>query len=282
MSKIAIVTDSTGPIPKEMIGDHKILFGSQVVIFGEKIYRDGIDITPTEFYQRLESGGIHPTTSQVAVSDFVDLFTQLHNAGYEILCMIVSHKLSGTLNSITQAKKQIPQATIEVVDTLSIAMAMGFQVMAVARAIADGATLAEAKALAEGAREYTGLFITPRTLEYLHRGGRIGGATRFLGTALNIKPIIEVRDGRLEPIERVRTRKKVMRRLVELIEEKIAGRTPVRLSAVHANSPEEAQALLDMASKRLNPVDAVLTDVSPAVGVHVGPGTIGLAFMAGL
>lgn len=120
------------------------------------------------------------------------------------------------------------------------------------------------------------------TLEYLHRGGRIGGGARFLGTALNIKPILEVVDGRVEPVEKVRTRKKSLARLVDLIAERVGDQKPVRLAALHANAPEDARGLLDMAVKRLDPVEQVFTEVSPVVGAHAGPGTVGLAYMAGI
>ncbi len=123
-------------------------------------------------------------------------------------------------------------------------MAMGFHVLAAARAAADGASLAECKAIAEKAREHTGVIFAVDTLEFLHRGGRIGGAARLLGTALNMKPILEVTGGRVEAIERVRTRSKSLNRLVELVEERIAGRQPVRLATLHANSPEDAKTIL--------------------------------------
>jgi DegV family protein with EDD domain len=119
-------------------------------------------------------------------------------------------------------------------------------------------------------------------LEYLHRGGRIGGGAKFLATALNIKPVLEVRDGKIEALERVRTRKKVLSRLVEIVEEQIGGRKPVRLSALHANSPQDAQFVLDEAKKRLNPIEALISEVSPAIGTHTGPGTVGLVYMAGM
>jgi DegV family protein with EDD domain len=125
------------------------------------------------------------------------------------------------------------------------------------------------------------VFITPETLEFLHRGGRIGGGAKFLATALNIKPVLEVQDGRLEAVERVRTRKKVMRRIAELAAERIGTNQPVRISALHANSAEDARMLLEEASALLNPVESFLSEVSPAIGVHTGPGTIGLCWYAG-
>jgi DegV family protein with EDD domain len=119
-------------------------------------------------------------------------------------------------------------------------------------------------------------------LEFLHRGGRIGGGARFLGTALDIKPILEIRDGKVEAVERVRTRKKSLARVVRLIEERIGGRKPVRLATLHARSPVDARWLLDVGCAHLEPVEKIFTEVSPVVGTHAGPGTVGLAYMAGM
>jgi DegV family protein with EDD domain len=161
-------------------------------------------------------------------------------------------------------------------------MALGFQVLSAARAAQDGASMADCKALAEKAREHTGVYLTVETLEFLHRQGRIGGAQRFLGTALNLKPILAVEGGRIEPVERVRTRGKALERVVEIVAEKCAGKTPVRIATLHADSPQDAQVLLDKITPILNPVESIFAAVSPAVGANAGPGTVGLAFMAGM
>jgi DegV family protein with EDD domain len=171
---------------------------------------------------------------------------------------------------------------VTLIDSYSTAMAMGFHVLTAARAARDGASLAETIALAEKARDYTGLFFAVDTLEFLHRGGRIGGAQRFIGTALNMKPVLQLKDGRVEAIERIRTRGKALERVVELVEAQARGKSPVRLATLHANAESEAARLLEQASARLNAVESILTPVSPAVGTHTGPGTIGLAYMAGI
>ncbi len=282
MSKVAIVTDSTSTIPKHLVEKYQLTVVPQMVIWGEETQRDGVDVQPTEFYKRLAASKVSPTTSQATVISFKETYEKLHGEGYEILCVLISSKLSGTINSAVQAKELIPEAKIEVVDSLSVAMALGFQAIEAAKAAQNGASLAECKAVAEKAVGTTGLILTPETLEYLHRGGRIGGGAKFLATALNIKPVLEVRGGKIEALERVRTRKKVLLRLVEIVAEQIGGRTPVRLSALHANSPEDAQFVLDEAKKRLNPVEAFMSEVSPAIGTHTGPGTIGLVYMAGM
>jgi DegV family protein with EDD domain len=175
-----------------------------------------------------------------------------------------------------------PDARIEIVDSESVAMALGFQVLTVARAAQEGASLEECKALAIQSIPHTGVVFALDTLEYLHRGGRIGGGARFLGTALNLKPILEIRDGRVEAADRVRTRKKSLNRVLDLVEEQIGGRSPVRIASLHANAEEEARMLLEEAVARFDPVETYFTEVSPVVGTHAGPGTLGIAYMAGM
>jgi DegV family protein with EDD domain len=171
---------------------------------------------------------------------------------------------------------------VHIVDSQSVAMALGFQVIAVARAIEQGANLKEASRLSEKLHEYTGLFFAVDTLEFLHRGGRIGGAQRFIGSALNLKPILAVQDGRVEGIERIRTKNKAHDRILELTIENVGQRSPVHIATLHANAAEDAKALLTRAEQALHPVESVFTEVSPTVGTHAGPGTVGLAFMAGI
>jgi DegV family protein with EDD domain len=282
MSDIAIVTDSTAYIPEDLINKYGLHVVPQVLIWGEKTYEDGVDILPDEFYQRLATASVMPSTSQATPATFLKLFNELVPQGRQILAILISEKLSGTIASAIQARDQFPDATIEIVDSTTTAMALGYQVLTVARAAQNGASLAECKALAEEARQHTGVVFAVDTLEFLHRGGRIGGASRFLGTALNIKPLLEVVNGRVEAIERVRTRKKRIQRLLELAEERIAGRRPLRLATLHANAQDEARELLEQANARFGAEEILLTEVSPVIGTHAGPGTVGLAYMAGM
>ena len=284
MSKIAVVTDSTTYMPPELVKKHNISVAPQVLIWGDQTYKDGVDIESSEFFTRLKTAKVMPTTSQVAVISFQEIFQNLVEQGYEVLALLVSSKLSGTVQSAMQARDLMSAARdkVNVVDSQSVAMALGFQVLAVARALEDGASLKDAIALAEKSYQYTGVFFAVDTLEFLHRGGRIGSAQRFLGTMLNMKPILAIQDGRVEGIERIRTKNKAHDRVLELTIEKVAGRTPVRLATLHANAAEDAKALLTRAEQALHPVESLFTEVSPTVGTHAGPGTVGLAFMSGM
>lgn len=283
MSKIALVTDSTCSIPKDLVEKYEIIVAPQILIWGKESFEDGVDITPSEFYKRLANASVMPSTSQVTVSKFLEIYQRLLDQDHQILTILISSKLSGTVNSAIQAKSMLPaEAPIEIIDSNSTAMAMGFHLLTVARAIKQGATLPECVELAQKALLQTGVFFAVDTLEFLHRGGRIGGAKRFLGTALNIKPILELRDGRVEAAEQVRTRKKSLSRIVELVVKQINGRTPVRLASLHANSPEDAQIVLKEASEKLNPIETYFSEVSPVIGANAGPGVVGLVYMAGM
>jgi DegV family protein with EDD domain len=220
-----------------------------------------------------------PSTSQVSPAEFETAFRELRAQGYDILVITISNLLSGTMASAIQAKAALDGQPIELVDSDTTAMAMGFQVLAAAKAAVKGASLAECKAIAEAARPRTGVIITVETLEFLHRGGRIGSAQKFLATALNIKPIIEVTGGKLEGIEKVRTRRKAMTRLVELVGERTGGKKPVRIAVLHANSHEDAEATLELAKSTYQVTEGAVTDVSPVIGTHVGPGTVGICWM---
>lgn len=280
--KIAVVTDSTAYLPKELLDRFQIHVVPLVLIWGEKTFEDGIDILPSEFYSRLKTAKIMPSTSQVTPANFSKIYSKLLEQDYQIISVLISAALSGTIDSANQARDMFPGAPIEIFDSQTTSMALGFQVLEVAKAAQNGASLKELTQLAEHARQNTGVVFAVDTLEFLHRGGRIGGANRFLGTALNIKPILEVKNGRVEAIEKVRTRRKSLSRLVEIVGERISGQEPTRLAVLHANAQSEAEELIHEASERIHPIETFVTEVSPVIGTHAGPGTIGLAYLAGI
>jgi DegV family protein with EDD domain len=284
MSKIAVVTDSTSYIPQDLVRKHNITVAPQVLIWDDKTYRDGIDIQSEEFFVRLKTARTMATTSQVSVADMQNIFQALIEQDFDVLGIFISAKLSGTIQSATQARELLGNSgeKITIMDSNSTAMAMGFQVLAAARAVESGASLKECVELAEKARENTGVYFAVDTLEFLHRGGRIGGAQRFLGTLLNMKPILALRDGRVEGIERIRTKTKAHERVLELVLENTKGKSPIRLATLHANAAEDAKILLQKAEKELNPVESIFSEVSPVVANHAGPGTVGLAYLAGM
>lgn len=278
MPDFAIVTDSTAYIPQDLIDQYDIHVAPQVLIWGETSYLDGVDIQPDEFYRRLQESDIHPTTSQATVASFHSIFEPLVEQGVPILTIVISEKLSGTLQSAKQAKEMFPGAKIELVDSRSTAMAMGFQVLAAARAREEGASFDEALEIAKKARDRTGVFFVVDTLEYLHRGGRIGGASKLFGTALKIKPLLHVDDGQVESFEKVRTKSKAIDRMLAVVKERLEGEDLIRIASLHVAAESEATQVLERAKEMLNPQEALIAVVSPVVGNHAGPGTVGLVY----
>ena len=282
MKKVAIVTDSTAYLPKEYIDSLPIRVVPLTLNWDGKSYRDGIDIQPNEFYTRLAKSSTLPTTSQATVKDFSDVFESLVGEGYDVLTMPISSGISGTVNSAFQAKALFPNANIEVIDTKLVSMALGFQVLAAARAAEAGAGLEDVKKTAIEAYSHIGVYFVVDTLKYLHAGGRIGGAKRFVGTALKIKPVLEIREGKIEAVKSVITFSKALDAMIELIEKDVDGRSPVRISVFHALADEAASKLMERTTAHFNAIESIPSFVSPVVGSHVGPGTISIAFMAGM
>jgi DegV family protein with EDD domain len=279
MAKVAIVTDSTVNLPQSVISEYSITVVPQIVIWDDKIYLDGIDIRPAEFYTRLQSSQSMPSSSQVSPITLKDTFSGLLDKGFDVLAITVSSKLSGTMNSAIQAKDMLPGKAIELVDSLTASMALGFQVLMAARAAKNGASLQECKAIAEKARKQSGVYFVVDTLEFLHRGGRIGGAARLLGTALNLKPILTVIDGKIEPVARVRTQRKAFEKMLNILADKLDHGSISRLSVLHANAASQADQLMSELAQRFHPSETIMTEVSPVIGTHTGPGTVGVAYL---
>lgn len=278
-SRIAIVVDSTAQIPAEVVKQYGIHVIPQTLVWGTETFYDDVDITPTEFYNRLRDDPVFPTTSQASAQEFKELLTSVGEGAKDgVLVVVLSGELSGTLNSAIQARQMLPDMQIEIVDTRTIAMASGYSALAAARAAEQGKTLAECTKVAQGTMEKVGVFITVETLDYLHRGGRLGGASKLLGNVLNIKPVLTVKDGVVAEAGKVRTRKKALRYVVDEVAANVQGKENIRLSALHAAAPEDAAAILKAASELINPVETYVAELSPVVGSHVGPGTVGLVW----
>lgn len=283
MSKVAVVTDSTAYLSKELVTAYGITVVPLVVIWGDEELLDNVDIGPEEFYERLSTAQVMPSTSQVTIQTFADTFKKLHAEGYDILTVVISSALSGTMDSAIQAKKLVPDANIALVDSQSTSLPLAFMALAAARAAKRGASLQECVQVVEAVRAHTQMFFAVDTLEFLHRGGRIGGASRFLGTALGLKPILYLEDGKVEALEKVRTTKRAHGRLVELINEGVNGKSPINfVGVVHAASEETATQLMNDVEEKFNPHELMLASISPVIGTHTGPGTLGIAYVAGV
>ncbi len=283
MSKVAIVTDSTAYLPEDLLFSYNISVVPLVVIWGDESLRDNIDITPNQFYDRLSEARTMPSTSQATINDFADIFEKLHKDGYEILTIVLSAALSGTMDSAIQAKELVPEARIKIIDSQFTSIPLAYMVLSAARAAKRGASMEKCKEIVESIRANTQVYFALETIEFLHRGGRIGGASRFLGTALNLKPILYLNDGKVEALERVRTLKRAHNRLIELLETSVNGRKPINMmGVVTAGTQDSASELLKKIQNNFNPNEILMANLSPVLGTHAGPGTVGVAYVAGV
>lgn len=277
MPRIALLTDSTAHLSQEIINQYKIQVAPLKVNWKEETYRDGIDLTPQEFYVRLEKEKELPTTSQPSIQDFIAIFENLAQSYDGIVAPLISSGISGTVSSAQAAAEQFTRIPVAVIDSHTTSSGLALVVLAAARAVEAGKSLAEVKEIAQCISNNLKTFFVVDTLKYLHLGGRIGGASRYLGSALNIKPILYFNDqGKIDALERVRTRRKALERLVELVREK-ANEKPAHIGLIHASAPERIGCVKERLDTCLQCEETVTLELSPVIGVHVGPGAIGVA-----
>ena len=281
MNPVMIVTDSSAYLPPDLVATHPIRVIPLTLNWDGQTYRDGVDIQATEFYNRLSTSSTLPSTSQIPPGDFENIIKELLAADYDVLLLPISSGISGSYQSAASVVNNFPADRVVLLDTKLVSMALGFQVLAAARAAAAWANLTECKQTAQQAYGHIGVFFTVDTLKYLAAGGRINSAKRLLGAALDIKPILEIRDGKIELVNSVRTRNKAIDRMLQMVEKEIGGRSPVRISVFHALAPETAEELLETARLRFSPIEYFLSEISPVVGSHVGPSTVAIAYHAG-
>jgi DegV family protein with EDD domain len=281
MNPVIILTDSTAYLPPDLVASHPIRVEPLTLNWDGKTYRDGVDILAEEFYTRLAKSSTLPTTSQIAAGEIEKALTGLLAKGYDVLMLLISSGISSTYFTAASVAAHYPPDRVAIIDTHLVSMALSFQVLAAARKAAAGGSLAECKQVAERAYNEIGVYFTVDTLKYLAAGGRIGSAQRILGAALKIKPMLEIRDGKIELVESVISRRKALKRLLDLVDEGIGGRKPVRISVFHALARDTADYLMDACRERFHPIELILSEVSPVVGCHVGPGTVSIAYQAG-
>lgn len=280
MSRVAVVTDSTANLPADLLAELNIATIPLRMHWSGETYLDGVTLSTETFYRWLRERRDFPTTSQPSVGDFVKFFRNVAEQQQTdtMVGVFISSELSGTFASATQARSELPDLQIELVDSRSASMGTGFQALVAARAARLGASPAEVLAQVAHVRETVQVLFVVDTLEFLHRGGRIGGAARFLGTALNLKPLLTVEDGRVEALEKVRSRRKSLQRLVELAAERLGGRPMGEVAVLDVDAREEADEVISQVVEQLNPRRVYRTAITPVIGAHTGPGAVGLIF----
>ena len=270
---VKVVTDSASDIPVELAEELGISVVPCTIFFGADAFKDGVEITKEEFFRRLTTDNIMPTTTQPSVGDFLEAYKPLVEGGHEIVSVHVSGKLSGTVNSARLAAEELPGATVEIVDTELASMGVALAAKAAVDAVAAGADATGAAEAARKAAANTEVLFVLDTLEFLKRGGRIGSAQALLGSLLSMKPILKLTDGEVHPHEKVRTKGKAVLRMREIA----ATGGPYREAAVmHRVTDEEAGSMADhLAQFTANPV--ISGSIGASVGAHTGPGVVGFA-----
>ncbi len=271
---IKIVTDSTADVPKPLLERYDIQVVPINIQFGSETYEEGITIDRPTFFQKIEE--VMPTSSQPAPGKLAEVYRKLAEEGHSILSLHITSKHSGTYQSALLAKSMVPEADIEVFDTLSVSIGTGYQVLAAARAAEEGKSMEEILQLLEGIRSRMHIYLTPATLKYLQKSGRVGKLTGALASLLSVKPIIKVEDGLLEAFQNVRTRGKSIDRLVELTAEAVGTTQPVKLAISHAQVDAEAEALRVRLERTFNCEEMHVVDLACSLTVHGGPGVIGI------
>lgn len=278
--KVAIVVDSTAYLPPDLVEKYDLHVIPLILNWEGKSLRDNVDIEANDFYTRLPTAKEMPTTSQPSGGEFHELFSKLAETADSILAILISEPLSGTVASAKIAASMMEDFPIDIVDSRSSSMGLGFMALAAARAVEKGADLAEAAATARQLVPHMHVLFVVDTLEFLHRGGRIGGANRLIGSMLSIKPVLHLEDGKIEPLAKVRTKKKAVSHLLQLAEEELAGKDNVHIAVIHALAQDEANHIYEEVKQRLNPAELLQADISPVIGAHVGPGAVGLVYYA--
>lgn len=276
-NKVLVVTDSSASLPPELVDELDIRVIPLWLIWENSCYRDGVDIDSSTFYRRLRESSSLPSSTQPSAVEFKDFFRELSSECSGIVSVLASSRISGTVDS-ARAAQELVNVPVEVVDSEFSAMGQGLIAAAAARAAGAGASVSEVARLAEDIKKITQLLFVVDTLEYLHKGGRIGGAKRLLGSALQIKPILHFDEGTIQPLTQSRTKSKAQAELLQIVEKDLAGRPMEEAAVVHVDCLEEGRVLREQVLERFHPARIHLSDVSPVVGTHVGPGALGLAF----
>ncbi len=283
--KVAIATDSSACIPRELVEKYDIGIVPLNVIFGDKTYRDGIDISPTEFYTLLREVKELPTTSHSSPGTHLEAYRKASQKAPTILCITLSSKFSGQFNSariaMEMAKEALPEVAIEVLDCGTAAAAQGLVVLAAVKAAASGQSLAEVTATAKSVARRVNLLAMVDTLHYLVKGGHVPKAAAMAGSVFKIKPLFTLNDGDAHPLANVQTTPRAMKRMLSIMKQRVVKGQSLHVAVMHADALDNAIALKEQTSSRFDCAELFITEFTPVMGAHIGPGLIGIAFYSG-
>jgi DegV family protein with EDD domain len=274
---IAIVSDSTCDLPTTYRPPDYVAFVPAHILFGTEAYLDGVTIDASTFYRRIVESDTIPTTSQASVGEITQIYRGLAAQGADqIVSIHISDRLSGFVTTATMAASEVAgEVDVHVVDSATGSVILGYMVMEASAAIEAGHSVEDIVAMIDRIREKLTIVLAPLNLEFLQKSGRVNRLQGAVGALLNIKPIIELKQGSLEATQRVRSRRKALEKLVE-ITVAAHGEQPVNLAVAHAGAPEDAQHLLDLARQAMDDRRVFTADLGLGITAHLGPGTIGL------
>lgn len=279
MSKIAIVTDSTSDLPKDMVKKYGIKVVPLTVIFEERSFLDdGKDITIDEFYKKIRSAKKLPTTTQPTPKDFVEAYLDVLKENDSIISIHISKKMSGTINSTEMAKKELPGKEIEIVDSGYVHLPLGFLVLEAAQLAQEGKSKEEILESVEELKSKMKVLFVPSTLEYLKKGGRIGKAQGLIASLLEIKPILTIHDGEVSKFKTTRRWSMAKTELINSMKAIIKNPENLIVSVGDSDAKDDAAEMYDRIKDTFNPKEILRVDIGTVVGTHMGPGGIGIAF----
>ena len=271
---VKIVTDSVSDIPIDLANSLDITMVPLTVNFGVESFLDGVEITPKEFFEKIETAPSLPTTAAPSIGAFLEVYKDLTDKGHEVVSLHVSGKLSATLSSATQAAAELGNDHISVVDTQAVSAMEALIVTAAARVAIAGGSVEEVIEKTQSSIGKTSVYVVLDTLEYLQRGGRIGRAAALMGGLLSIKPILTLNDGEVHPHEKVRTRAKALARIIEIVQ---AGGPYEEITIMHASAKDDAEYLTSILEPLCSGLPILSGQIGPVVGTHAGPGSVAVA-----
>lgn len=281
MQTIAIITDTDSSIPFDLAARYNIHQVPMTIHFGEESYEAVYAVNDADTFQRIDQEGKLPSTAAPAPGKFISVYKNAFDSGAEkIICLCVSSEVSATYNAAMTARESFPEREIIVIDSRSLSMGMGYMALAAAESAAQGKSISEIVSIIEDIAQRTFLYAALSTLKYLAMGGRVSSLTAGMANMLNVKPILTIRDGKLEMLERVRTQKKAWERVIELAARKVGDGQIEKMSILHVNAPEMAHQFASEIRLRMHcPPDVMFVEVTPGLSVHSGAGMVGTVFV---
>ncbi|MTI56334.1 DegV family protein [Geosporobacter ferrireducens] len=281
MKPIKIITDSLSDIPLSLVRQYEISVMPLTIRFGSQEYKDREDITTGQFFEKLKQSEQLPNTSQVPPNEFMREMEKALKAGYEVIVINGSSGVSGTHQSALMAAKQLDSTQITVIDTLALSYSCGMIVVEAARMAKEGKSKEEILHRIENMKKRVDHLFSVETLEFLKRGGRLSATKAAIGTILNVKPILTIQDGKVEPLDKVRGSKKIIPRMIELAKERGIERECERMGIAHGMNSEDFEVLKQEVIKEFAPQELVSTEIGCTIGTHTGPGLLAVFYLRG-